>query len=89
MAPVCALIAGTYVSRANTDVRDELHHANWSNIVKWSFKCVSAAATRTDFIRRRNAGSAVEQQNHTLTACRHAVPNSAQQQCHQGLYVGY
>jgi hypothetical protein len=69
MAPVYALIAGTYVSRANTDVRHELHHANWSNMVKWPFKCVSAAAIRKNIIRCRNAGSAVEQQNHRLTAC--------------------
>jgi len=67
MAPAYALISGAYLSRTNTDARDELRSRPTGR--KWSsgHSVCSAAATRKGFIRCHKSGSLVEQQNKMLT----------------------
>jgi hypothetical protein len=84
MAPAYALISGAYLSRANTDGRDELRSRPTSR--KWSSGHSSVLrGGDSGFIRCGNVGSLVEQQNVDRLLTRSA--NRAQQQCHRGLYM--
>jgi hypothetical protein len=67
MVPAYALISGVYLSRTNTDALDELRSQPTGR--KWSSDHSSVlCGGDSGFIRCGNAGSAVEQQNRTLTA---------------------
>jgi hypothetical protein len=84
MVAAYALISGAYLSRTNTDARDELRSRPTGR------KCSSGHSSvlcgcDSGFIRCGNAGSLVEQQDVDRLLTRSA--NRAQQQCHRGLYM--
>jgi hypothetical protein len=79
------LISGAYLSRANTEARDELRSRPAGR--KWSsgHSSVLCGGDSDNIIRCGNVGSLVEQQNVDRLLTRSA--NRAQQQCHRVLYM--